>query len=106
MTLDEKYQQTIDDQRVHLLKLQEGFNKKCDEIKESAITKLKDIPEGNKEARENVLKEQKEELNKSLSELKQNVDQSTRETMKRLEGIVHEKELKVLEDLEKQMQTL
>lgn len=106
MTLDEQYQKVIDDQREHLLALQNVFNKECEDAKTSAQDKLKNIPEENKEEKEEVLKKQKEELNNSLSKLKAGVDESTRSTMKALENIIRQKELLILEDLEKQLANL
>ena len=106
MTLDEQYQKIIDDQRTYLLKLQDDFNKKCDEAKARAQEKLKGIPEENKEAREDVLQAQKEELEEALHILKSEVNHSTRTTMKQLEEIVRQKEEKVLADLEAQIAKL
>lgn len=106
MTLDEQYQSTIDDQRTHLMKLQNEFNRACDDAKKKAQDRLKEIPETDKEAREAVLKEQKVELEAALYTLKTEVDHSTRATMKRLEEIIREKEKAVLTDLEKQLANL
>lgn len=106
MTLDEQYQQIIDDQRTYLLKLQDDFNKKCDEAKVKAQEKLKKVPEDDKEAREAVLNEQKAELEEALHVLKSEVDHSTRGIMKKLEEIVRQKEQQVLSDLERQMEAL
>lgn len=106
MTLDEQYQKVIDDQRSHLMNVQEEFNKACDRAKAKAQEKLKNVAPDNKEAKEAVLKEQKAELEVSLHTLKMEVDHSTRDTMKKLEGIVHEKEKFILEDLEKQLAAL
>lgn len=106
MTLDEQYQKIIDDQRTYLLKLQDDFNKACDASKDKALTALKGIPESDKESREEVLKTQKVELTAALHTLKTEVEHSTKETMKKLEGIVTEKEKKILADLEQQMASL
>ncbi len=106
MTLDEQYQSAIDDQRTHLMKLQDEFNRACDDAKKKAQDKLKEIPETDKEAREAVLNEQKTELEAALYTLKTEVDHSTRTTMKRLEEIIREKEKAVLADLEKQLANL
>ena len=106
MTLDEQYQKVIDDQRTYLLKLQDDFNKACDEAKKRAQEKLKGIPDTDKEAREQVLKDQKAELEEALHTLKTEVDHSTRETMRKLEAVVHEKEKQILADLERQMASL
>lgn len=106
MTLDEQYQKVIDDQRAYLLKLQDDFNKACDEAKKRAQEKLKGIPDTDKEAREQVLKDQKQELEEALHILKSEVDHSTRKTMRELESVVHEKEKQILADLEKQMASL
>lgn len=106
MTLDEQYQKTIDDQRAYLMKLQEDFNKACDSAKVKAQEKLKQIPETDKEAKEQVLKDQKVELEEALRILKTEVNNSTRLTMKQLEEIIREKEKTVLADLEKQIAEL
>lgn len=106
MTLDEQYQKTIDDQRAYLLKLQEDFNKACDAAKAKAEAKLKEIPETDKESKEEVLKQQKSELEEALHILKTEVDHSTRDTMKKLEIIVREKEKAVLSELEQQLANL
>lgn len=106
MTLDEQYQKAIDDQRAYLMQVQTDFNKICDEAKKTAQEKLKQIPDGNKEAREAVLVEQKEALDKGLHDLKVAIEVSTRSTMKALEAIVKEKEKSVLADLEKQIASL
>lgn len=106
MTLDEEYQKTIDDQRTHLFKLQENFNKKCDEFKVKAEEKLKAIPSENKEAKEAVLKAQKTEIENALTDLKNEVDRSTRETMRKLEEIVRRKEAQILSRLEQQIANL
>lgn len=106
MTLDEQYQKTIDDQREHLMQLQTDFNKECDDAKDRAQEKLKSIPEDHKEEREAVLLAQKEELNASLSKLKIAVDESTRDTMRKLEEIIRQKEVKILDELEQQLSAL
>lgn len=106
MTLDEQYQKTIDDQRANLMKLQEEFNAACDQAKTKAQEKLKTIPQEDKEAREEVLKEQKEALETALHVLKTEVDHSTRMTMQKLELIIREKEKTILSDLENQMAKL
>lgn len=106
MTLDEQYQKTIDDQRAFLMQLQTDFNKTCDVAKENAQKKLKEIPETDKENREEVLKGQKSELEAALHILKTEVDRSTRETMKKLEEIIREKEKQTLSDLETQIANL
>lgn len=106
MNLDEQYQKVIDDQRTHLLKLQDDFNKKCDEAKVTAQERLKNIPTEDKEAREAVLQDQKKELEEALHILKSEVDHSTRGTMKKLEEIVRQKEVAVLSNLEKEIAEL
>ncbi|MEK9133057.1 MAG: hypothetical protein AAB606_05125 [Patescibacteria group bacterium] len=106
MTLDEQYQQTIEDQRNYLLAVQSDFNKKCDAAKAKAEEKSKQIPETDKPAKEQVLKEQKVELETALKTLKEEIDHSTRQTMKKLEEIVRQKEQQVLGDLENQLANL
>lgn len=105
-SLEELYQQTIDNQRNYLLKLQEEFNKKCDELKKRAEEKMAICPEDDKEAKQTVLMEQKKGLEEALRWLKTEVNQSTRQTMKKLEEIQKQREQKVLEDLEKQIASL
>ena len=106
MTLDEQYQKTIDDQRAYLLKLQDDFNKACEEIKKRAQEKLKGIPDEDKEKKEEVLKDQKTELEGQLHTLKVEVERSTKNTMRKLEAIIREKEKQILADLEKQIQAI
>lgn len=106
MTLDEQYQQTIDDQRAFLLKLQDDFNKACEAAKLTAQKRLAEISPEAKEEREAVMQDQKGELEEALHILKTEVDHSTRGTMKKLENVVHEKEKMMLADLEKQMAAL
>lgn len=106
MTLDEQYQKIIDDQRAYLLKLQDEFNKACEAAKKKAKNRLAKIPKENKEAREGVLQDEKEELEEALHILKVEVDHSTKETMHGLEAIVHEKEKQILADLEKELASL
>ena len=106
MTLDEQYQKIIDDQRTHLLKIQDDFNAACDNSKAQAQKRLGEVAPENKEAREQILKDQKQELETALKTLKQLVDHSTRETMKKLEDIVRQKEAQLLGDLEKQLAAL
>ena len=103
MTPDEQYQKTIDDQRSHLLKLQDDFNKACETAKLKSQERLEKLPAEDKENREAVLQEQKEELEASLHILKTEIDHSTRETMKKLEKIVTEKENLLLAKLEKEL---
>ncbi len=106
MTLDELYQKTIDDQRAYLLKLQDDFNSKCTEAKKRAHEKIAQIPASDRPQREAVLKAQKAELEVALQELKTEVDHSTRDTMKKLENIIRQKEQGLLEELEKEIATL
>lgn len=107
MTLDEQYQKVIDDQRTYLMQLQTDFNAACEAAKVKAQEKIKTLGEtADKEAKENILKEQKAELDAALGTLKSSVDHSTRDTMKKLEAIVHQKEELILADLEKQLANL
>ncbi|KKU80070.1 MAG: hypothetical protein UY05_C0015G0013 [Candidatus Peregrinibacteria bacterium GW2011_GWA2_47_7] len=106
MTLDEQYQKTIDDQRTHLMELQEAFNKKCDEAKVTAQEKLKGVGELDSTGKEAILKDQQATLDAALAELKGEIDHSTRATMRALEAIMRQKEQQILADLEKQLTTL
>ena len=106
MTLDEQYQKTIDDQRTFLLKLQDDFNKACDNAKNVAQEKIKSLPKDDKAGREAALQEQKTALDEALHILKTEVDHSTRETMRKLEEVVRKKEELLLGNLEKEMEAL
>lgn len=106
LNLDEIYQKTIDDQRTHLLALQKQFNKKCDEIRDRAKENLGKIPEVNREEREASLQRQKAELEEALRWLKTEVHESTRKTMKKLEGVQTQREEKVLGEIEAQIKAL
>lgn len=104
--LNKLYQKTIDDQRTHLLDLQNKFNARCDEIKKKAEEKMKPLKPDDKEGKTAVLQEQKGELETTLSWLKQEVNHSTRQTMRKLEDIQRQREKFLLEDLEKQLAAL
>ena len=104
--LDALYQATIDEQRAHLVQLQDDFNKISAEAKEKAQGKLKAVPKEDKKAQEDVLLEQKATLEVALKDLKSKVDNSTRQIMKKLEVINTEREKRVLSDLERQIESL
>jgi len=104
--LDTLYRETIDQQRSHLLGLQETFNKRCESAKVVAQEKLKALAPEDNEGKKTILQEQKATLEALLKELKHAIDESTRTVMKRLEEINVEREKKIIADLEKQLATL
>lgn len=105
-SLEELYQQTIDEQRTHLSNLQVEFNKKCDDIKKRAADKMAQVPKDDKEAKQAVLMEQKQELEEALRWLRIEVNESTKKTMRKLEEIQKQREQKILGELEKQIAAL
>ncbi len=105
-TLDDQYQKVIDDQRSHLLEMQKNFNDLCESEKKKAQEKLATLSKEDKEGRQAVLEEQKKVLDEALARLKADVAESTRHTMHDLEGIIRQKEVLVLKDLERQLAAL
>lgn len=105
-TFDEQYQQVINTQREHLTKVQADFNTACEAAKTKAKEKLKNVPLEDKAGREAVLQAEKKELDEALHVLKLEVDHSTKETMRKLEEIIHEKEKLFLEKLEDELSKL
>lgn len=106
LSLDDLYQKTIDDQRAYLLKLQDEFNKKCDDIRKIAQDKLAKVPNSDREGKEKALLEQKAALEEALRWLKEEVNTSTRRTMVKLEEIQRKREEKILGELETQIAAL
>lgn len=104
--LDDQYQKIIDDQRAHLLEMQEEFNELCESEKKKAQGRLAKLDKSDREGREQVLQEQKATLDEALAKLKSDVAESTRQTMKALEDIIRQKERMILADLEKQLAAL
>lgn len=102
-TLDEQYNQIINDQRDYLAKLQEAFNKRCDEITKQAEAKLAQIPENDTENRKKIFAEQKKQLDEALKQLKQEIEASGTKTRKKLEEIHTKREESKLAELEKMM---
>lgn len=106
MTLDEQYQKIIDEQRSHLLKMQKDFNDLCELEKKRAQDRLSKIAKEDRESRQQILQQQKTVLDEALAKLKSDVAESTRHTMRALEDIIRQKEVIILEDLEKQLALL
>ncbi|MEZ4087771.1 MAG: hypothetical protein R3B71_05610 [Candidatus Gracilibacteria bacterium] len=99
----DEYQETIDQQRSYLLKLQEAFNKHCDQLTAESEDQLKKLPLEDTEGREQVMAIQKQKLQQALSQLRQEVTNSTIKTRQKLEAIISKREEKELEDLEKML---
>jgi len=102
-SLDEEYNQAINNQRDYLARLQDAFNKHCDEITTNAQNKLKTIPETNPETRQQVFEEQKKLLDEALAQLKTEIDTSTGKTRKKLEDIHTQREAEKIKQLENLM---
>ena len=105
-TPDELYTQTIQTQRNYLVKLQDDFNKRCDEIAVSTNEKLKTVPETDVEGRKKIFDEQKQLLNQALNELKNAINVSSGEVRRKLEEIYAQREITVIASLENDMKTL
>lgn len=102
-TLDEQYKLVIQEQQQYLIKLQEAFNKRCDEITAEAKAKLVTVPEEDKEGREQIVAEQKQQLEKAREEFKIEVNKSMSDARKKLEEIASKKENSVLDELESEI---
>ncbi len=105
-TVDEQYKQTIQAQRDYLVKLQEAFNKRCDEVATLTNEKLKTVPETDTEGRKKIFDEQKTLLDQALNQLKNEVTRSGSETRRKLEELYAQKEVAVLGNLENDIKNL
>jgi hypothetical protein len=105
-TVDEQYKQTIQAQRDYLVKLQEAFNKRCDEIATLTNEKLKTVPETDTEGRKKIFDEQKNLLDQALNQLKNEVTRSGSEVRRKLEELYAQKEVAVLGNLENDIKNL
>ncbi len=105
-TVDEQYKQTIQSQRDYLVKLQEGFNKRCDEIATLTNEKLKTVPETDTEGRKKIFDEQRALLDQALNQLKNEVNRSGSEVRRKLEELYAQKEVTVLGNLENDIKNL
>ena len=103
---DKLYLETINQQRDYLAKLQEAFNKHCDEITSQANEKLDAIPDADKEGKAKVLAEQKQQLDQALVQFKSEVTHSMGVTRKKLEEIQSQRENNLISDLEEKMKQL
>ncbi len=105
-TADDLYNQTIKAQRDYLVKLQEAFNKRCDDVAVATNLKLKAMPEADVEARKKIFDEQKQQLDEALNQLKKEVNRSGAETRKKLEEIYTQRESVVFANLENDIKTV
>lgn len=103
---DDQYTQTIKAQRDYLVKLQDAFNKRCDDIAVATNLKLKAVPETDTEGRKKIFDEQKQQLDEALNQLKKEVNRSGGETRKKLEELYTQREAGVISNLENDMKTL
>jgi hypothetical protein len=105
-TAEELYTQTIQAQRDYLVKLQDAFNKRCDEVAAMTNEKLKTVPETDVEGRKKIFEEQKQLLDQALTQLKNEVNHSGMETRKKLEDLYTQREVTVLNNLENDIKNL
>lgn len=105
-TINELYTQTINAQRDYLAKLQDAFNKRCDEIAAATDAKLKTVPETDAEGKKKIFEEQKQLLDQTLVELKNEVNRSGNETRKKLEELSSKRDENILSNLENDMKKL
>ncbi len=90
--LDQKEAAITGSYQKFLDKVREAFNVHCEEIKDKATERFNAIPEGDDEARQRILEEQKAELDQALSELKQLLAKRGAEVRHQLEEIADLKE--------------
>lgn len=69
-----------------------AFKTHCQEIKQKTMERLNDVPEDDEEARQQILMEQKEELDQTLAELKQLLNFQSTKMRQTLEDIRREQE--------------
>lgn len=105
-TINELYTQTIQAQREYLAKLQDAFNKRCDEVATLTNQKLAVTPETDVEGRKKIFDEQKRLLDEALNQLKNEVNRSSTEVRKKLEELHAQKEVNVIANLENDMKNL
>lgn len=85
--LAQLYQQTIDHHQNYLDRLHEAFDKRCEVIGAGAKEKLKSVDEKDEEARQQILMEEQEQLDRTLEELKSAINKSNADARKKLEEI-------------------
>lgn len=103
--LDALYNQTIENQRAYLAKLQDAFNQHCDQITTESEARLKNIPVTDLEARQQVEQEHKKKLDEALSQLRNEIERSSRDTRTKLEEINNQREESKLDELEQLIQS-
>ncbi len=72
-----------------LSEVSDAFNRHCDEIKKNAERKFETIPEEDEAARQQILDEEKVELDKTLAELKQLIATRSTKMREQLEEIAN-----------------
>jgi hypothetical protein len=86
-TLNRLYNEEIDKFEARLDRLEVAFNRRCEEIRTAAHTKLNALPKNDRISRGRVLTEEKKELDQIVRELKTAIRESGRETQKICEKI-------------------
>lgn len=81
------YQETIDHHHTYLERLHSAFNNRCEKIGADTKKKLAEVDEEDEEAKEKILAEEKELLDKTLAELKYAINRSNANARKKLEEI-------------------
>lgn len=104
-TLERLYDETIEHHEEYLDKLHKAFDHRCDEIGAKAKQKLAKLDPNDEEAKQPILQEQQEQLNKTLGELKYAITKSNANAMKRLEAIQEKLESSMI-DIEEELANL
>lgn len=100
--LADLYNETIEHHNEYLERLHSAFNRRCETIGADAKKKLDKVPKEDEEARNAVLQEEQEQLDKTLAELKYAINKSNANARKKLEQIqvkLEERELNIEEEL-------
>ena len=87
LVLEKKKVRLTTEYRHFLQEVQSAFNKHCELIRTETLSEIRQIPEENKEAREKVVNDQKQQLDKTLSELKTLLNKKSLELRIQLEDI-------------------
>lgn len=103
--LDDKYDDIVVHHRGYLEKLQSAFDKHCEEIGADTKEKLTATSEEDKEARKQILIEEKTALDEALNQLKEVVSKSGADVRQKLEEIENQKEASVM-DLDTELANL
>ncbi len=93
------------DLAAYIDRVQEAFDRHCEEIDQRTTEKLQAIPEDDVQSKEKILVEQQAELDNTLSELKQILSKKTKDYREELEK-EGQKKMEEEFDLDNQLQGL